>query len=85
MTGVLRIPDKVENIDMISGVDFSLDTKGLGCLLKPVGGDIAVKINASDRHAFNVSDGETFDFCGKIYFRHASGTPVAHCLYYRTL
>jgi hypothetical protein len=85
MTGISKIPDKVERVDMISGVDFVVDTKGLNCIFKAVGGDISITLREGDYNCFLLCDGESLDFCGKIYFKHAAGNPTAYCLYYHTL
>ena len=85
MKGYSIIPDRIENMGLISGVEFSLDSKGANALLKVTGGDVAItlKEGASDR--FPLSAGETFEFCGKIYFKHVSGSPYISCLYYHTI
>ena len=85
MKGNCIIPDKTETMGIISGVDFIVDTKGLCCKMKVVGGDIRVKMKEKDLDGWLLCDGEELDFCGKIHFVHAMGTPTVYNLYYHTL
>ena len=84
MRGYSVIPKKIERTEIISGIDFTVDTKGLNCIIKPSGGGIMIFLEPGGM-AFPIKEGESFDFCGKIYYRHNSGSPVVNCLYYSTL
>lgn len=85
MRGYSVIVDKVEMMDIVSGIDFEVDTKGLNCKIKPVGGGIAINTKPSTTGSYPIADGEELDFCGRLFFRHASNSPVVHLLYYHTL
>ena len=84
MTNVMRIPDKFEPVDIISGIDFEIDTKGLCCEVCPRGGSIMVMLPGQNGRIL-VKEDEKFDFCGKIIYRHASGNVSVNCFYYHTL
>ena len=84
MTNVLRIPDKFETVDIISGIDFEIDTKGLCCEICPRGGSITLML-PGQKGRIVLNENEKFDFCGKIVYRHASGVVFVNCFYYHTL
>lgn len=85
MKGYSVIPEKIKTYGMISGVDFVIDTQGADCIFKVRGGDVvlSMKENASD--LFYLSDGESIEFCGKLHFKHSSGSPTVYTLFYHTL
>ena len=85
MKGNCMIPDKIENVSLISGVDFVVDTKGLCCRMKVVGGDIVISMKENDFSRWLFSDGEEIDFCGKLCYKHSSGNPTVYLMYYHTL
>ena len=85
MKGYSIIPDRIENTGIISGIDILVDSKGSNGLLKVTGGDISIKLGENAVQTFPLKDGETFEFCGKIYLRHVSGSPFVSCLYYHTI
>ncbi len=84
MNGISIIPDKIENVGIINGVDFDVDTKGLNCRIKPEGGAIVIKLTENGQ-TYHLKDGESLDFCGKLYYRYASGSPFVNLFYYHTL
>ena len=84
MTNVLRIPDKFESIELVSGIDFEIDTKGLMCEICPRGGSITIFLEGKNGKIFLKGD-EKFSFCGKILFRYYSGNVSVDCFYYHTL
>ena len=85
MKGNCIIPVRNENLDMLFGEDFMIDTKGLSCRIKVSGGSVGVSLKEGAFARFPVLDGEDFDFCGKLYCHITSGTPTVHCMYYTTL
>ena len=85
MRGYSKIIDKTETIGVISGVDFNIDTKGLSCVIKVVGGSMGIKPHNTDNTHFLLDDGETIDICGKATLRFVSGSPSIYCLYYHLL
>lgn len=84
MNGKSIIPDRIESLGIISGVDFEVDTKGLNCRIKSNGGNISLKLRENGS-TYLLKEDETLDFCGKLYYRHASGSPTVYLLYYHTL
>ena len=72
MTNVLRIPDKFETVEIISGIDFEIDTKGLCCEVCPRGGSIMVMLPGQNGRIL-VKEDEKFDFCGRLF----TGTQAA--------
>ena len=83
MIGITRIIDKIKAFP-ISESTFSVDTHGLGCILKITGGDAEVFISDA-AEAFPVKDGETLEFCGNLLIKASTDSATAHCLYYKTL
>ena len=84
MTNVLRIPDRFDCIGMMSGMEFEIDTKGLMCEIRPREGSIILFLEGKNGN-ITLKEDETFDFCGKIHFRQASGNASVDCFYYHTL
>ena len=85
MKGNCIIPDRIENVGLISGVDFVVDTKGLCCRMKASGGDVIVSMKENGLEGWLLSDGEELDFCGRLYYRHVTGSPSVYLMYYHTL
>ncbi len=88
MNGYFKIPDEVKCIALSGNEtqDSVIDTKGLGCIIKPVGGELYIKAKRSeaDTDAFVLSDGESFEFCGSVTV-FSKTTVSVNCMFYSTL
>lgn len=88
MKNTARIPEEVKCISLSGNADEKsvIDTKGLECIIKPVGGELYIKAKGgeSDADAFVVSDGESFEFCGRITVFAKEALKI-NCLFCRTL
>ena len=88
MNGISRIPDEVKCISLSGDKTEKsvIDTKGLGCIIKPCGGELYIKAKSgeTDGDAFVLSDGESFEFCGRITVFSEASLKV-NCLFYSTL
>ncbi len=78
------IPDRIVRIEIKDGEYTVLDTKGLDCILKAVGGKLRVSLENGKDVFYTLSDGEKLDFCGRVLISGNSGT-AAEGLMYRTL
>lgn len=85
MSNYSRIPVKTKSEDVISNIEFEVDTQGLDCIMKAVGTDMWVytKSDAKSNERFFVKDGENFEFCGKLYYQVATSGDVYFCMYNR--
>lgn len=83
MNGFSKIIERIERIDVISGVEFDIDTKGLNCVLKPMDADIwvCVRPGSAPNERFMVKAGENLEFCGKIYFYASTSGYVSYYMY----
>ena len=86
MKGFSVIPDKTTKTDVISGVVFDIDTKGLDCIIKPDKTDIYVSTESSvnTNEKFLVRQGEELCVCGKFYVT-ANTAGSVYLLHYKTL
>lgn len=86
MNCLSRIPDKVEKIFLTANEQYVIDTKGLGCIIKPSDCDIFVKAKAGEDNgnAFIVRKAESFEFCSHITVFASQDTSV-FCMLYSTL
>lgn len=85
MNGFSKIPVKINAIGVISGVEFEVDSKGLDCIIKPTETDIWVYLKSGkNAERFLIKAGESFEFCGKIYFS-ASMSGTVYCYMYQRL
>lgn len=71
MSGYSRIPVKAKCEDAISGVEFEIDTEGLDCIVKAINTDmwIYIKQGAPSSESYFLKADETFEFCGKLYYK----------------
>lgn len=85
MGGYSRIPVKTKNEGVISNIEFEIDTQGLDCVIRAEGTDLFVytKSGADQSEMYLVKDGETFEFCGKIYYQVATSGTVYTFMYNR--
>ena len=84
MTNVLRIPRKFEKVELMSGMDFELDTMGLVCEICPRGGDVRLSLPGK-RGTITLKENEKFTFTGKIYYQMISGAVALEIFYFTTL
>ncbi len=85
MNGFSKIPVKAKGEEVISGVEFEIDTQGLDCILKPVGTDLWIYTKSGSRggERYCIKDGETFEFCGKLYYMASFSGTVYSLMYNR--
>lgn len=86
MSNYSRIPVKTQNEGIISNIEFQIDTQGLDCVIRAEGTDLFVytKSGAAKSEMYLVKDGETFEFCGKLYYQVATSGTV-HTFMYKKL
>ncbi|GEM_PF-6812707 len=75
-----RIPVKTACFELgTSKGDVTVDTAGLDCTLRAVGGNVYFKTapGVSDNGAFVIPQNESIEFCGKVYLSGADGTSAS--------
>ena len=85
MSNYSRIPVKIQNEGVISGIEFQIDTQGLDCILKVHETDLWVytKPGASSSERYLLKEGETLEFCGKLYYSPLTSGTVYSFMYNR--
>ena len=75
-----RKPEKTFKKQLSSAAEL-IDTCGFDCRLKVTGSDVLFKVNESvpDSEAFAISEGESFEFCGRAYVS-STGSSVLYGL-----
>lgn len=75
-----RIPVKTACFELgESKGDVAVDTVGLDCILRAVGGSIYLKAapGVSESDAFVIPHNESVEFCGKVYLSGADTTSAS--------
>lgn len=85
MSNYSRIPVKTKSEGAISAIEFEIDTKGLDCIVRAEETDLFVytKSGAAKSEMYLVKEGETFEFCGKLYYQVATSGTVYTFMYNR--
>ncbi len=85
MSNYSRIPVKTKCKDALSAIEFEVDTQGLDCVIRADGTNLLVytKSGAAKSEMYLVKDGETFEFCGKLYYQVYTSGMVYTFMYNR--
>ena len=85
MSNYSRSPVKTLNEGVLSNIEFQIDTEGLDCILKCHETDLWVytKPGAELSEKYLLKEGETLEFCGKLYYSPLTSGTVYSFMYNR--
>lgn len=75
-----RIPQKTACFELGESTgDVTVDTAGLECILRALGGSVYLKAapGVLENDAFVIPQNESIEFCGKVYLSGADGTSAS--------